>query len=95
MSDQSASKIEVFKKCQQYKRTPNVRWSTKKCLRWKGAIYHSIKLPFDVEVAEKFLNGILSPVGEFCLFSKDKKKNHCLAICHVAKNIITGKFSKL
>ena len=29
-----------------------------KLLRWKSAIYHSIKLPFDVEVAEKFLNGI-------------------------------------
>ena len=24
----------------------------------KTAIYHSIKLPFDVDVAEKFLNGI-------------------------------------
>ena len=24
----------------------------------KGAIYHSIQLPFDAEVAEKFLNGI-------------------------------------
>ena len=30
----------------------------KKLLRWKSAIYHSIKLPFDVQVAEKFLNGI-------------------------------------
>ena len=29
-----------------------------KLLRWKSAIHHSIKLPFDVEVAEKFLNGI-------------------------------------
>ena len=25
---------------------------------WKSAIFHSIKLPFDAEVAEKFLNGI-------------------------------------
>ena len=25
---------------------------------WKSAIYHSIKLPFDAEVAEKFLNVI-------------------------------------
>ena len=25
---------------------------------WKIAIYHSIKLPFDAEVAEKILNGI-------------------------------------
>ena len=32
--------------------------STKKLLRWKSAVYHSVKLPFDVEVAEKFLNGI-------------------------------------
>ena len=31
---------------------------TKKLLRWKSAIYHSIKLPFDVVVAEKFLNGV-------------------------------------
>ena len=27
-------------------------------LKRKSAIYDSIKLPFDVEVAEKFLNGI-------------------------------------
>ena len=27
-------------------------------IRWKSAIYHSIKMPFDVQVAEKFLNGI-------------------------------------
>ena len=33
-------------------------WSTIKLLRWKRAIYHSIKLPFDVEVAEEILNGI-------------------------------------
>ena len=26
-----------------------------KLLRWKSVSYHSIKLPFDVEVAEKFL----------------------------------------
>ena len=26
---------------------------------WKSAIFHSSKLPFDAEVAEKFLNGIL------------------------------------
>ena len=25
---------------------------------WKSAFYHSIKLPFHAEVAEKFLNGI-------------------------------------
>ena len=25
---------------------------------WKSAIFHSIKPPFDAEVAEKFLNGI-------------------------------------
>ena len=25
---------------------------------WKSAIYPSIKLPFDAEIAEKFLNGI-------------------------------------
>ena len=25
---------------------------------WKSAIFHSIKLPFDAEVAEKILNGI-------------------------------------
>ena len=29
----------------------------------KSAIYHSIKLPFDVEVAEKFLNGIYCVSG--------------------------------
>ena len=32
--------------------------STKNIFLWKSAIFHSIKLPFDVEVAEKFLNGI-------------------------------------
>ena len=36
----------------------NVCWPTKKLLSWESAIYHSIKLPFDAEVAEKFLNGI-------------------------------------
>ena len=29
-----------------------------KNLLWKSAIFHSIKLPFDAEVAEKILNGI-------------------------------------
>ena len=34
-----------------------------KCFLWKSDIYHSIKLPFDVEVAEKFLNGVYySPI---------------------------------
>ena len=37
---------------------PNVRWSAKKFFLWKSAIFHSIKPPFDAEVAEKFLNGI-------------------------------------
>ena len=41
-----------------------ITWSTKKLLRWKSTIYHSIKLPFDVEVAEKFLNGIYWVRGE-------------------------------
>ena len=27
-------------------------------LRWRSAIYHSIKLSSNVEVAEQFLNGI-------------------------------------
>ena len=26
--------------------------------KWKSAIFYSIKLPFDAEVAEKILNGI-------------------------------------
>ena len=29
-----------------------------KIFLWKSAIYHSIKLPFDAKVAEKFLNVI-------------------------------------
>ena len=29
-----------------------------KIFLWKSAIYHLIKLPFEVEVAEKFLNDI-------------------------------------
>ena len=33
-------------------------WSTKNYFLRKSAIYHKIKLPFDVEAAEKFLNGI-------------------------------------
>ena len=37
---------------------PNVCWSAKKIFLWKSAIFHSIKLPFDAEVAEKILNGI-------------------------------------
>ena len=36
----------------------NVRWSNKNIFLWKSAIYNSIKLPFDVEVAEIFLNSI-------------------------------------
>ena len=33
----------------------------KKIFLWKSAIFHSIKLPFDAEVAEKFLNVIYYP----------------------------------
>ena len=33
-------------------------WSDKKKSLWKSAIFHSIKLPFDAEVDEKFLNVI-------------------------------------
>ena len=29
-----------------------------KTFLWESAIYHSMKLPLDAEVAEKFLNGI-------------------------------------
>jgi hypothetical protein len=29
-----------------------------KTFRWKSSIYHSIKLPFDVEVGENFFIGI-------------------------------------
>ena len=38
----------------------------KKLLRWKSAIYLSIKLPFDEEVAEKFLNGIYCVLCQPC-----------------------------
>ena len=38
--------------------TYNVHWTTKKRSSWESAIYHSIKPPFDAEVAQKFLNGI-------------------------------------
>ena len=34
-----------------------VHWSTKDQLKKASAIYHSINLPFDAEVAEKFLDG--------------------------------------
>ena len=33
------------------------RWSAKDLLQWKSAIYHSIKLGFEGQVAKKFLNG--------------------------------------
>ena len=49
----------LLKSCQFFNRhLPNVRWSAKKFFLWKSAIFHSIKPPFDAEVAEKFLNGI-------------------------------------
>ena len=49
----------LLKSCQFFNRhLPNVRWSAKKIFLWKSAIFHSIKPPFDAEVAEKFLNGI-------------------------------------
>ena len=32
-----------------------------KIFLWKSVIYHSIKLPFDAEVAEEFLNVIYCP----------------------------------
>ena len=38
---------------------------------WKSAIFHSIKLPFDAEVAEKILNGIycwMAPLQSFAPF---------------------------
>ena len=34
------------------------RWSAKDLLQWESAIYHSIKLGFEGQVAKKFLNGI-------------------------------------
>ena len=52
--------IKCFKNWSFQKMSINVRWSTNVLLLWKSAIYHSIKLPFDVEVAEKFLSGIYS-----------------------------------
>ena len=33
-------------------------WSAKDLLQWESAIYHSIKLEFEGQVAKKFLNGI-------------------------------------
>ena len=49
----------LLKSCQFFNRhLPNVRWSAKRIFLWKSAIFHSIKPPFDAEVAEKFLNGI-------------------------------------
>ena len=55
-----------------------VGWSTKKLSMWKSAIYHSIKLPFDVEVAEKFLNGIYY---WYSIFRKEEKSVHTIAVC--------------
>ena len=61
---------------------PNVRWSAKKKL-WKSAIFYSIKLTFDAEVAEKILNCIyysyknLIYVWPFLLRAK-KKSRKCL-----------------
>ena len=34
------------------------RWSAKDLLQWESAIYQSIKLGFEGQVAKKFLNGI-------------------------------------
>ena len=34
------------------------RWSAKDLLQWESAIYHSIKLGFEEQVAKKILNGI-------------------------------------
>ena len=34
------------------------RWSAKDLLQWESAVYHSIKLGFEGQVAKKFLNGI-------------------------------------
>ena len=33
-------------------------WFAKDILQWESAIYHSIKLGFEGQVAKKFLNGI-------------------------------------
>ena len=33
-------------------------WSARDLLQWESAIYHSIKLGFEGQVAKKFLNGI-------------------------------------
>ena len=42
-------------------------------------MYHSIKLPFDVEVAEKFLNGILRTTHILCVnfVVKNSKRWRC------------------
>ena len=47
----------LLKSCQIFNHhLPNVRWSAKKISLWESAIFHSIKPPFDSEVAEKNLN---------------------------------------
>ena len=45
-------------------------WSAKYLLQWESAIFHSIKLGFEEQVAKKFLNGIYceSPLGFFLYF---------------------------
>ena len=49
----------LLKSCQFFNRhLPNIHWSAKKTILWKSAIFHSIKPPFDAEIAEKFFNGI-------------------------------------
>ena len=47
---------------------------------WKSAIFHSIKLPFDAEVAEKFLNGIYS-TGTY-------KQNHAMCMKNGPRQIL-------
>ena len=44
----------------------NGRWSAKDLLQWGSAIYHSIKLGFEGQVAKKFLNGIYCACTGWC-----------------------------
>ena len=59
----------------------NVCWSTKNLLIRESAIYHSIKLPFDMEVAEKFLNGIYYIIIPITYLLQSSSRRSSSVIC--------------
>ena len=79
--------------------TQTLCWCTKNFILWKSTIHHSIILPIDAEVAEKFLNGIyfvltLLVKDTYIILCVDSdRKVFLLLLCHIIISTTTTKKS--